>query len=91
MITKTLKVIYMACIVFVLDSADLDINRVRTMLKVLANCNNPDSSILVSILSAWQPVIVLMCFLFVPCVQTQTYVVEMRQGGDTCAKGTVLQ
>jgi hypothetical protein len=68
MVTKTLKVIYMACIVFVLDSADLDISSASTMLKGLANCNNPGSSILVSILSAWQPVIVLLCFPSVPSV-----------------------
>lgn len=72
MVTKTFPIIYMAYIVFVMDSTDLDISNARTMLKGQANCYNPDTSILMSILSAWQPVILLMRFSSVPSAQTQT-------------------
>lgn len=78
MVTKIFQIIYMAYIVFVLDSTDLDISNARTMLKGLANCNNPDTSILMSILSAWQPVILLTWFSSVSSAQTQTYDGEMR-------------
>lgn len=70
MVTKIFQMIYMAYIVFVLDST---FSIVLALLKGLANCNNPDTSILMSILSAWQPVILLMWFSSVPSAQTQTY------------------
>lgn len=75
MVTKIFQIIYMTYIVFVLDST---FSIVLAMLKGLAYCNNPDTSILMSILSAWQPVILLMWFSSVPSAQTQTYDVEMR-------------
>lgn len=78
MVTKIFKIISMACIVFVLDRTDLDKSSASTVLKGLANT---DTSILVSILSAWQPVTWLMWFSSVPSVQTQTYVVEMSREG----------
>lgn len=70
MVAKIFQMIYMAYIVFVLDST---FSIVLALLKGLANCNNPDTSILMSILSAWQPVILLMWFSSVPSAQTQTY------------------